>query len=250
MLLAIPAWGQLSRPPTLQGPAEALRAYVNAQRTLKCPTLPLFTGTAILTHAVDTFSSIDIEVSLSVDSAQVTSETYRASMLGGEILPATTLPSPCDGASHLIVTYQQINAVNAQNLPWKSAMPPHMLKRVYREETPHRGLNRRLLQAETVTASEQPQTMETASEQPQTTTPPPLPPIIVLKGVALPRDYDARDVYPGQASCKGFQVLDQGATGACAFFATVASFSTTPIAVATYPLSGVPPMKVHSSAVV
>jgi hypothetical protein len=46
-----------------------------------------------------------------------------------------------------------------------------------------------------------------------------------LQGVPLPLDYDARDVYPDQPQCKGFQVLDQGATGACAFFATVSAFS-------------------------
>jgi hypothetical protein len=38
-------------------------------------------------------------------------------------------------------------------------------------------------------------------------------------------DYDARDVYTGQAPCKGFKVEHQGSTGACAFFATVSAFS-------------------------
>ena len=253
------------------GPAEALRAYVNAQRTLKCPALPLFTGTATLTHTALETAYTDIEVVLGTDAqalgtaAQV--ETYRASMLGGEILPATILPNPCDHEEHLSVTYHQIDAVNSQDLPWKSAMPLDMLRRVFSTKIhavaqTHRE-QRRLLQVHvTDTEQQAPETtaqalettaqalettaqalettaqaLETtaqtaASEQTTTqrpatttqrphtttqmpaTTTPPRPPLTILNGVALPRDYDARDVYPGQAPCKGFQAVNQGATGA------------------------------------
>jgi cathepsin B len=43
--------------------------------------------------------------------------------------------------------------------------------------------------------------------------------------LAPPPAYDARDVYPGQATCKAFRVLDQGNCNSCYAFASAAAFS-------------------------
>ena len=42
--------------------------------------------------------------------------------------------------------------------------------------------------------------------------------------VAPPAAFDARDIYAGQAPCKAFQVLSQGACGACYAFSSAAAF--------------------------
>jgi hypothetical protein len=107
-------------------------------------------------------------------------------------------PDPC-GDDVLAITEDMVDAINAQDLPWKAAMPPAMTGKTLRE----------------LGAVLAPEAVEA---------PAPAPPArrALLGGVALPESYDARDRRTGEYPCEAFKVRDQGSCGTCTHFAAAA----------------------------
>ena len=129
LLLCCCSFARAGSPGNPSNSAEALRSYINAQRSV-CR-LPLYAGPGIVTRAVPILeNAIDLE-------ARMGAKVYRATLTAGEVVPHTVLPPPCEENSYLAVTYEQIDAVNARNLPWKSAMAPEMINRVVHTEPLH-----------------------------------------------------------------------------------------------------------------
>ena len=126
---------------------------------------------------------------------------------GGWTIQGEVIPDPCTD-DVLAVTEDDVDAINAQDLPWKAALSPEMIGKTTRD----------------LGIVPDPETLA----RPVPIRPPPGPRRTlgpsIIGGVTLPESYDATDRYAGDYPCKAFTARAQGACGTCTHFSTSSVF--------------------------
>ena len=120
------------------------------------------------------------------------------------------VPDPC-GDETLAVTEDDVDAINAQDLPWKAALIPSNTGKTAR----HMGIRIDPKRRIPVTGGGY-LTVRRALD--------PLAPTVV-GGIALPESYDARDRYAREFPCQAFAVRNQNQCGTCSHFSTSSAVS-------------------------
>ena len=118
-------------------------------------------------------------------------------------------PDPC-GDETLAVAEDDVDAINAQDLPWKAALIPANTGKTARDMGIRIDPKRRI----PVTGGGY-LTVRRGLD--------PLAPIVV-GGIALPESYDARDRYAGEYPCQAFAVRTQNPCSSCSHFSTSSAF--------------------------
>jgi hypothetical protein len=127
-------------------------------------------------------------------------------------LPEGVVPDPCTDDS-LVITVEQVNALNTQGLSWTAAMDNGMIGKSLRDIgiTPDASLIE--WRAKIAKESEAPpHARRVLLDQ------------TVVGGVTLPDSYDATDRYHGDYPCKAFDTRHQLACGTCTHFTTSSVF--------------------------
>jgi hypothetical protein len=167
-------------------------------------------GARLIRDGPDGDGTERLEIELRCDGREFYTRAERKggaawSIVGGIV------PDPCTNDT-LAVTQADVDELNAQGLPWKATLTPAMIGKTARDF----GFT-----FDPALAAEAARKHRHAGGRP----PRRALEAVVVGGVALPESYDATDRYAGEYPCKAFAARDQGACGACSYFATTSVFN-------------------------